>query len=112
MARTWRMFAGRSKPGSVAGEFAHFGDERTARFNGIADPVLVELAEDPDGIYWGFVLLPSSRVRERDLTGSPIMIWGHEGMFRMQSPDGFRSDVERGRGEIVRMSCRAVPAED
>ncbi|MEU4558429.1 hypothetical protein AB0F72_08565 [Actinoplanes sp. NPDC023936] len=109
MTRSWRMFAARNQPGSTAGEFGRFGDERTVRFKG-GDPVEVELTEDPNGQYWGYIRLPSSRVSERDLTGAPLMIWGHEGMFRMQSPDGFRSDVEHGRGEIVRMSCRAVDA--
>ncbi len=111
MTRSWRMFAGRNEPGFAAGEFSRFSDERTVRFKGVTNPVEVELIEDPDGRYWGYIRLPSSSISDRNLTGAPTMVWGHEGMFRMQSPDGFRSDVERGRGEIVRMSCRAVAAD-
>lgn len=96
MTRTWRMFAGR---GSVESRpFHRFGDERTVRFCGL-EPVAVELAEDADGGYYGWLDTGA---------GAPSMIQGHEGMFRMQSPDGFAGKVADGRGEIVRLSCRAV----
>ncbi|GIM88793.1 hypothetical protein Ato02nite_005860 [Paractinoplanes toevensis] len=104
MTRSWRMFAGR---GSVPERpFHRFGDERTVRFCGL-DPVPVELVEDPDGPYWGFIVT-RPRVPGAPVTGVPAMVQGHEGMFRMQSPDGFKSDVESGRGEVVRMSCREL----
>lgn len=90
------MFAG---CGSIESRpFHRFGDERTVRFCGL-EPVAVELTEDAEGGYYGW--LPTGR-------DAPVMIQGHEGIFRMQSPDGFRSRVEHSDGEIVRMSCRAV----
>ena len=93
--RTWRMFAGRSK---VEGRFLHFADERTVRFCGL-EPVAVELTEDPAGEYYGWLATGADFL---------VMVQPHEGVFRMQSPDGFKGDVADGRGEIVRMSCRAV----
>lgn len=103
MTRSWRMFAGRPKRVVDGQEFLCFGDERTVRFCGF-EPVAVELVEDPDGRYWGWIQAGCEEFL-------PLMIQPHEGMFRMQSPDGFRSDVEHDRGEIVRMSCRAVSAD-
>lgn len=96
-ARTWRMFAARPERVVDGREFHGFGDERTVRYRGL-DPVPVELTEDAEGRYFGW--LASGAVL-------PVMVQPHEGMFRMQSPDGFRGDVEHSRGEIVRMSCRA-----
>lgn len=98
MNRSWRMFAGRPDRVVDGREFLRFGDERTVRFCGF-EPVAVELTEDEEGRYYGWL---------KTGTDAPAMVQPHEGMFRMQSPDGFRCDVERGRGEIVRMSCRPV----
>lgn len=96
MTRTWQMFAGRNSLASRP--FHRFGDERTVRFCGF-EPVAVELTEDDEGGYYGWLKAGAD---------APTMVQGHEGIFRIQSPDGFRSDIELGRGEIVRMSCRAV----
>lgn len=90
------MFAGRNSLPSRP--FHRFGDERTVRFCGM-EPVEVELVEDDEGGYFGW--LPAD-------AAAPVMVQGHEGIFRIQSPDGFRTDVERGKGEIVRMSCRVA----
>ena len=98
VTRSWRMFAGRPDRVVDGREFLNFGDERTVRFNGRM-PVAVELTEDPDGGYYGWLAADADK---------PVMIQPHEGWFRIQSPDGFRYDVEQGRGEIVRASCRAI----
>lgn len=107
MTRSWRMFAGRVSDPRVGRDFMTFGDERTVRFCGV-DPVPVELVEDPEGQYYGWIQAGREGLLPRRYTGIPVMIQPHEGMFRMQSPDGFASKVERGDGEVVRMSCRAV----
>jgi len=108
MARSWRMFASRTS--AEGREFHGFGDERTVRFRG-GNPVPVELVEDSDGTYWGWIVANGGKTGKRPTTGVPVMIQPHEGMFRMQSPDGFRQDVQRGLGEVVRMSCRPVGEE-
>lgn len=105
MTRSWRMFAGRSDLGSRP--FRSFGDERTVRFKG-DEPVPVLLVEDPDGGYYGWIDAANDGLLRREYTGAPVMVQPHEGLFRMQSPDGFAGKVARGEGEIVRMSCRLV----
>ena len=112
MTRTWRMFAGRLES-SVRGlaEFMNFGDDWYVRLHG-DEPVLVELTEDPAGSYYGWIEADTPDTRRRgEFTGIPEMVQPHEGMFSLQFPYGPKAEVERGRGEIVRMSCRAVEVE-
>lgn len=105
--RTWQMFASRPERVVEGREFINIGGERTVRFRG-GSPIAVELTEDPDGRYWGWVELPDSARSNERRVGIPTMIQPHEGMFRMQSPDGFGQNIDRGYGEVVRMSCRAI----
>jgi hypothetical protein len=110
VTRTWRMFAGRPSRVVDGREFMDFGDERTVRFRGSV-PVPVELTEDPGGTYWGWIVLDDGPL-DRPITGIPTMVQPHEGMFRMQSPDGFKAHAEAGRGEIVRMTCREAAVDN
>lgn len=103
MTRTWRMFAGLQDRVVEDREFLHFGDEWYVRAYG-DEPARVELTEDPDGRYWGWIDFDDGR------DSTPTMIQPHWGMFEMQFPYGPKASVDRGRGEIVRMSCR--PVED
>jgi hypothetical protein len=107
MTRSWRMFAGRLANPVSGREFMNFGSERTVRFCGCT-PVPVELTEDPDGTYWGWIRAASDGILPRKYTGVPEMIQPHEGMFSMQFPYGPQAEAERGRGEVVRMSCREI----
>jgi hypothetical protein len=106
--RTWRMFAGRVNNPKVGRDFMNFGDERTVRMYGV-EPVEVELAEDPDGDYFGWIHAdrPGERFAPK-CTGEVVMVQPHRGMFTMQFAYGPEAEAELGRGEIVRMSCRAV----
>lgn len=111
MTRSWRMFAGRPGHGTAGREFANFGDDWYVRLYG-HEPVAVELVEDPDGTYYGWIEADNPESpRDHKFTGVPEMIQPHEGMFSMQFAYGPQAEVERGRGEIVRMSCRAVSTE-
>ena len=86
----------------------NFGEDWYVRLYGHV-PVAVELAEDPEGGYYGWIEADAEETRRRhEYTGVPEMIQPHEGMFEVQFPYGPEAEVERGRGEIVRMSCRAV----
>jgi hypothetical protein len=108
MTRTWRMFAGRVSDPRVGREFMNFGSERTVRMYG-REPVAVELTEDPAGDYYGWIDAdrPGGRFAPK-YTGVPTLVQPHEGMFTMQFPYGPHVLARDGRGEIVRMTCRAV----
>lgn len=102
--RRWRMFAGREH--AVQGrEFQHFGEPFYVRLYG-REPVEVELVEDPDGGYWGWIDLPTEF--EPEVSGVPEMIQPHHGMFTMQFTYGPDIEVKHGKGEIVRMTCREI----
>jgi hypothetical protein len=106
VTRSWRMFAGRPDHSVEGREFLNFGDCWYVRLYG-HEPVAVELTEDPEGIYYGWIEAEGSE-RDSRFKGVPEMIQPHEGMFSMQFAYGPQAEVDRGRGEIVRMSCRAV----
>lgn len=81
MARVWRTHAGRVSNPRAGREFMDFGDPRTVRLHG-REPVPVELTEDPEGEYWGWI--DADRRGERfaaECTGEPVMIQPHHGMF-------------------------------
>ena len=111
VTRSWRMFAGRVTDSRVGRDFMNFGDERTVRMYGV-EPVPVELTEDPDGDYYGWIHADRSGERFAPrYTGEVVMVQPHKGMFTMQFPYGPEAEARDGRGEIVRMSCRAVSAD-
>ena len=105
-ARTWRLWAIRNASPVSGREFTHFGDERTLRtfYGRSGEPTLVELTEDPQGGYYGWIDCDPKTGH----AGTPFMVQPHEGVFRMQEPGGFRQRVEQGFGEVVRMSATAV----
>ncbi|GAA3751379.1 hypothetical protein [Micromonospora maritima] len=102
--RRWRMHAGKVERPIEGRPFLNFGDPRTVRFNG-REPVPVEVAEDPEGTYWGWIRKEAGRA---DCDGEPILIQPHFGMFSMQFHCGAEKEQEWGRGEIVRLSVREV----
>ncbi|MFG3710947.1 hypothetical protein [Micromonospora sp. NPDC047730] len=101
--RRWRMYAGRLKSPVEGREFMNFGDPWYVRAYG-REPVPVELTEDPEGTYWGWIDAPGHPQAD----GMPEMVQPHYGMFTMQFPYGPEAEQERGKGEIVRMSVREV----
>lgn len=107
MTRTWRMFAGRDTNPVAGREFRNFGQEHYVRMYG-REPIPVELTEDPDGTYYGWIRAGRDGLFPRTYTGVPEMIQPSYGMFAMQFPYGPEDGVRDGQGEIVRMSCQAV----
>lgn len=104
--RTWRMFAGRPTRVIEGREFLNFGDRRYVEMHG-RTPVEVELTEDPEGDYLGWIRTPDPNLPRRN-EGVPTMIQPHPSLFRMQFPYGPDAEVEAGRGEIVRMTCKQI----
>lgn len=100
-ARAWRMFAQHQCEVVDGREYMHFGEEPWVRgfFGGNVREV--QLIEDPNGQYYGWV---------RAGEGEPTIIQPHSGMFEMQFPYGSRAEVARGKGEVVRMRVEAVSA--
>lgn len=107
VTRSWRMFAGRAEV-SVSGpdrpQFQTFGESWYVKAHGDV-PEPVELTEDAAGEYWGWI-------ESGEEPAVLVLVQPHYGMFTMQFHYGPEVEAARGRGEIVRMSCRAVPAED
>ncbi|TDC02644.1 hypothetical protein E1091_00135 [Micromonospora fluostatini] len=104
--RVWRMWARRQVNAPDGRDFRYFGSAETVArpWLGSGKPTEVELTEDPDGSYWGWIDCQG----ETGHAGIPVMIEPHEGMFRMQEPNGFDGKAARGYGEIVRMTLRKL----
>lgn len=101
------MFAGRPDRLVDAREFRNFGGASYVRMYG-HEPVQVELTEDPDGAYYGWIRAGRDGSFPRTYTGIPDMIQPSPSLFAVQCPYGPEEGVKAGDGEIVRMSCRAV----
>ncbi|MBF9135250.1 hypothetical protein I0C86_41100 [Plantactinospora sp. S1510] len=104
--RTWQMWARRQEKVVEGREFMCFGDEQSVHrpWTGRGEPTGVLLTEDPEGQYYGWIKCE----REVGHEGVPVMIQPHPAMFRMQEPGGFYGRVKQGRGEVVRMSVKAL----
>lgn len=86
----WRMFGGR---GDRRPEFLNVGSRRYVEFHGRV-PVEVDVIEDPDGPYYGWM------DPEDD---EPVMIQPNGGLFSVQFPYGPDAEVVLGRGRILRL---------
>lgn len=103
--RSWEMFAGRDERN---GGFRNFGPRPCVEAYGQCEIVPVEMVEDPEGRYFGWMDFGDGDWHKPDT--EPCMIQGHEGIFAMQFPYGPKAEVDRGRGEIVRMSATEIVA--
>lgn len=88
MVRSWSLF-GRSRDG----RWLTVGPEFYVKLHG-SDPVPVEVVEDPDGEYLGYI--PTGEV-------VPTLIL-HSRIFEIQFPYGSHAEVKRGKGEVVSLS--------
>lgn len=102
-ARTWRMFAGRNPHEQTRDDFPflNFGDHRYVEMYG-RDPVAVEITEDPDGQYLGWLGFAFLHYKADE---QPVMIQP-ERLFEMQFAYGSQAEVKRDRGEIVRLTVK------
>lgn len=97
--RTWSMFGHASH-----GTWVTVGDERFLRLHGYEEaPVPVTVTEDPDGDYMGWI--------EFDDAGKPVEdphFIQHHRIFDVQFPYGHKAEVERGRGEALRLAIEPL----
>jgi hypothetical protein len=100
--RRWRAYAGQAVGRDGAAEFRNVGLPHYVRMYG-REPVPVELTEDPDGRYWGFVYADAP---ER----GPVMVQPSQSLFRVQFPYGPEQAVNKG--EVVRLSIRAIDEDE
>ena len=95
-ARTWRMYAGRDE--YHKGGFIYFGDPRIVTMYEV-EPVEVELTEDPDGSYYGWL------EAGKDI---PEMIQPHIHMYNIQFAYGPEAEIKQGRGVTLRFSVAEI----
>jgi hypothetical protein len=97
--RSWTLYAHDNGPTGLV-RYAHFGHKRYVELHGLQQPIVeVEICEDPQGNYWGWL--------DKDAE-KPTMIWGSEPAFSMCFPYGPQVEVERGKGEILKLSVKPI----
>lgn len=99
---TWVMWAQKQQAPVCDREYFHFGEERWVRGCFGGNVVQVQLTEDPDGPYWGWLYL--NRPGRED----PTMVQPHKGMFTMQFPYGPEVEEKAGKGRTVRLTVTEV----
>lgn len=82
------------------GLFYYVGSRRFVEHYGLPEPIVeVDVTEVPDGdasaTHWAW--LPTGKT-------DPIMIYPRESLFTMCFPYGPKSEVEAGKGRIVRLA--------
>lgn len=92
---SWVMYAQHQDRVVDGREFFYFGDREWVEMCYGGDVQAVELVEDPEGQYWGWLPVDDDE---------PTMVQPHYGMFSMQFAYGPDAEVDRGNGQIVRLS--------
>lgn len=86
------------------GEWIMVGDPRTLRIHGCANPPEVEVIEDPEGDYLGWL---DERPGHPRNTGEPEMIL-HKKLFNIQFAYGYQAEEEAGRGRAIPLTIREM----
>ena len=98
--QTWRMFCHDCKDHKGGQYFAHFGAKRWVELHGLRDPIVeVELTENPDGQYYGWLRTNSTE---------PTMIQPHRSLFEICFPYGSKAGVDAGQGTVLRFDVKKV----
>lgn len=106
------MWAGTGED-SLGPHFRHIApDKRYAQMYGVADPVQVDVAEDPEGRYYGWIYSPDhDALMGRDHKPIPQMIQQHKVLFRVQFPYGVEAEENAGKGHAVRLRVEPVQSD-
>lgn len=94
----WTMFG---YPTDRVGTWYALGDERYVRLHGCANPVPVEVIEDPEGTHLGWIDADDERAGD----DTPEMIQHHK-IFGIQFPYGYEEEEKAGRGRAIRLTVR------
>lgn len=97
---TWKMF-GYPKGD---GEWLKVDDFRTIKMHGCAEPVPVEVIEDPSGDYLGWLDEREGNPRN---TGVPEMIM-HKKLFNIQFAYGYQAEEAAGRGRAIPLTVKEI----
>jgi hypothetical protein len=99
--RTWTTHSADYNGISTGDRFRHFGEARIVRMYGSAAPIVeVNLVEDPEGEYKGWI--PAGETKMRMVL--------HKQLFPMQFPYGVTAEVDAGKGEAVNLRVELVRA--
>lgn len=79
------------------------GDHQYVRMHGCAEPVLVEVIEDPEGTHLGWI----DRDDEVEGDDTPVMIQHHR-IYDIQFPYGSKAAEEYGKGRTVRLTIKEI----
>jgi hypothetical protein len=106
--RTWEMWAGRNS--SFPDEWMYASPDRWYVEAYKLEPVRVVVTTDDGGSCYGW-MGAASEVRGVEADEHPVMIQPRRSMFNMQFEYDPQSEVDRGRGEIVRLRIEERPAK-
>jgi hypothetical protein len=96
---TWTMWAHRCD-----NYYAHFGEREYVKLYGLDDPIVqVQLIEDPNGQYWGWIGAGNE---------VPEMIQPHYAPFQVQFHYGWQAEQDDGKGHVVRLAVQEITQED
>lgn len=101
----WKMFAHEVDYGQEGREieFHHLGPKWWTEMHDLDEPIVeVEVTEDPDGTYYGWIEFDDKHVRV------PCMIQPDELRFRMCFNCDPEDYVKAGSGEILKLSVRKI----
>lgn len=105
--RTWTMWAGTMKPhGTDEVVFCNVGSSPMfVRAYGHPNPVQVQVTEDPEGRYWGWLANTNWDLSlEPVYRENPTMIYPNRNLFIMCFPYGPENGEEHNKGKVLHLS--------
>ena len=75
----------------------HIGAKHYVELHGLPEPIVeIILTEDSAGPYYGWL---------RTGSNEPEMIYPHESLFSVCFPYGYKIEVEKGEGQVLRFNA-------
>ncbi len=93
----WTMYAQRWDEANC---YFYFGDREYVQLYGDEAPIVpVELTEDPEGSYYGWIETGDD---------TPTMIQPHIHAFAIQFTYGIEAEIKAGKGQVVRLQVKEL----